>query len=457
MKKMTDWSVARRDVLKGLGVGTACLPLLRARPARAAAPGKRRFVLFATSEGYRMKDWAPATGPLASQTLPFSTAPLEPHKKDVIILPDLSNPGFTGTGGGGGHGSYGSIYWGLEPGVKGSYKEPKSKTVDQVVGAGLPMAEGGRVTLPLHVQLDRAPQSSSAPGSSRCFWLGKGQPINPIGDPYATYMEIFGGAPVGGGANGGAEDPAIKKLMTQRKSILDYVGKNLDAFKARLGGEDRTSIDAHFNSVRDLERQLQSAGANSACGGSPGKMIDLKDGLQYPNILKAHMALVIQSLKCGVTNVATIQLSDSSGNNINFAFVPGIPEKGTGYKTAFRNYHDVGHNPMLNGVDHKRIVDRWMMQQLADFMTDMKGVQEAEGTLLDNSVILFGNHMQDGSNHEENKIPWILAGSCGGYFNTGQCAPSTGKPLNGVMTDIVQACGVANSPFGDTWPGLRKA
>jgi hypothetical protein len=455
--KMTDWTYARRDLLKTLGVGAACLPLLRARPARAAGLAKH-FVCFASSEGYRMKDWAPATGPLAGQTLPFATAPLEPHKADVIILPDLGNPGFTGPGGGGGHGSYGSIYWGLEPGVKGTYKEPKSKTIDQEIGHALPRPESGRVTLPLHVQLNRAPQSSPAPGSSKCFWLGRGQPINPIGDPYATYMEIFGGAPMGGGANGGAEDPAVKRLMTQRKSILDYVGRNLEAFKARLGGEDRTAIDAHFNSVRDLERQLQSAGSgagNAQCGGAPGAMIDLNDGLKYPDILKAHMSLIIQALKCGVTNVATVQLSDSSGNNINFAFVEGIPARGTGYKTAFRNFHDVGHNPVLNGVDHKRIVDRWMMQQLANFMTDMKAVQVEGGSLLDQSVILFGNHMQDGSNHDENKIPWVVAGKGGGYFNTGQCPPSAGKPLNGVMSDICAAMGVA-SPFGPTWAGIKK-
>jgi hypothetical protein len=450
----TSWSLARRDLLKGLGVGAACLPLLRARPARAAA--RKRLVIFASSEGYRMNDWAPKTGALAGQTLPFSTAPLEPHKEDVIILPDMSNPGFSGTGGGGGHGSYGCVYWGLEPGIKGSYKEPKSKTLDQVVGFGLERPESGRLTLPLHVQLDRSPQSSPAPGSSRCFWLGKGQPINPIGDPYATYMEIFGGAPVGGGANAGADDPAVKRLMVQRKSILDYVGRNLQAFKTRLGSDDRMSVEAHFQSVRDLESQLQSAGTgvSAQCGGQPGTMIDLKDGLKYPDILKAHMALVIQALKCGVTNVATIQLSDSSGNNINFAFVPGIPSMGTGYKTAFRNYHDVGHNPVFQGTDHKRIVDRWMMQQLADFLTQMKAVTEEGGTLLDNSSVLFGNHMQDGSNHDENKIPWVLAGKCGGYFQTGQCAPSTGKPLNGVMTDICQAMGVM-SPFGPTWPGLK--
>ena len=457
MRKLTDWTFARRDLLKSLGVGAACLPLLRARPARAAAAGpQKRFFCILTSEGYRQADWKPNVGPLAGQTLPFSTAPLEPHKADVIIMPDLGNPAYGPPGGAGGHGSYGSIFWGGDPQGRVSYKQPQGKTVDQQVAASLERPASGRLTLPMSVQLDRAPKSSPEAGSSRCFWLAKGQPINPIGDPYATYKEIFGGAPVGGPDNAGADDPKVKQLMVQRKSLLDYVGKNLEAFKARLGGEDRMSIEAHHQSVRDLEQQLQSGGGASAkCGGgSPGAMIDLNDGLKYPDILKAHMSLGVQALKCGVTHVATLQLSDSSGNNINFAFVPGIPAKGTGYKTAFRNYHDLGHNPVLGGMDHKRIVDKWMMQQFADLIAMMKAVPDEGGTLLDNSVILWGNHMQDGSNHVAGSIPWLLAGKCGGYFNVGNCLQ--GKSINGVMSDICQAFG-GMPAFGATWPGLKKA
>ena len=55
----------------------------------------------------------------------------------------------------------------------------------------------------------------------------------------------------------------------------------------------------------------------------------------------------------------------NAGNNINFAFVPGIPAAGTGYKSRFRNYHDVGHNPVMNGTDHKALVDQWWMDRLA--------------------------------------------------------------------------------------------
>ena len=147
------------------------------------------------------------------------------------------------------------------------------------------------------VQLDLTPKASPEAGSSRCFWAGKGQPINPIGDPYAVYNDVFAGIMVGTPTNMGAEDPEIKKLMNKRKSLLDYVGKNLEAFKSRLGGEDKIAIEAHHTSVRDLEKQLQSGGSapvGAGCAPVKGTMLNMGDRLQYPNILKAQMNLAIQ-------------------------------------------------------------------------------------------------------------------------------------------------------------------
>jgi hypothetical protein len=452
----TDWALARRDLLKALGVGAACLPLLSAGRARAATAPKRLITIL-TSEGYRMQYWKPAqAGSLMSQTMPDTLMPLDRHKADLIVMPNLNNVGF-GTGASGGHGSYGSVFYGLEPG-KVSYKRPKGSSFDQVIAAGIPKTASGRPCLPLHIQLERSPQSNpGTPASNRCFWIG-GQPVNPIGDPYQVYQEIFGGgAPATPGPNTSpADEAAVTRLMVSRKSILDYVGRRLDAFKNRLGAEDKASIDAHHESVRQLEAQLQSAGmggGNGKCSPHPGAKIDIADGQQYPNILDAHMWLMVDALKCGITRIASMQTSDSSGNNINFAFVPGVPANGTGYKTAYRNYHDLGHNPVLGATDHKRIVDKWFMERFAILLDRLKAVPEDGGTLLSNTAVLFGNHMQDGSNHDANHLPWLLAGSCGGYFKTGICTPE-GKPTNGVMTELCNAFGV-KSIFGYDLPDIR--
>jgi hypothetical protein len=459
IKTGADWELARRDVLKYLGVGVGCLPLLSASQAKGAVMASQRcLAIIHTSEGYRQQYWKPAApGPLT--TLPDSLTPLAKHQADLIVMPDLNNIGF-GTGASGGHGSYGSIYYGLEPG-KISYKEPHGNTFDQEIAAAIGPGKSGRPTLPLGVQLDLSPQSEpSQPASNHCFFL-KGQPINPILDPYQVYMEIFAGLapsqPMGGMMPSQADMAATQKLFLRKKSILDYVGKNLDAFKMRLGKQDQMAIDAHHDSVRELEDQLSSAGTpvatGATCSPPKGTMINIKDGSQYPAILDAHMSLAVAALACGVTRIIQLQLSDSSGNNINFAFVPGVPPKGTGYKTAFRNYHDLGHNPVLGGVDHKHIVDKWMMQQFATFIDRLKAVPTADGTLFGRTIALFGNHMQDGANHDGNHLPWISAGTCGGYFKTGVCLPDH-QPTTGFMGEVCTAFGV-KSPYQETLAAVR--
>jgi hypothetical protein len=449
---MNKWDIARRDLLKSLGVGAACLPLLRAQRAVAAPGQSKHLMIIQMSEGYRQGDWKPKAGSLMTQTLPFSTAPFEPHKGEMIFLPNLTNPGISA----GGHGSYGVIYYGMGSQGSGQYKEPKGKTLDQVVASALPKLASGRPSLHLHVQLELAPRSTTSPGGSRCFWTGAGQPINPVGDPYAVYKEIFAGAAAG---NTNVDGASVEKLMVRRKSILDYVGKSLDDFKMRLGTEDRMAVDAHNQSIRDLEQQLQSAGSVGQCGATASPMLDLADRKNYPEILKAHLALMVSSLKCGITNVVTVQTGDSSGNNINFgAFVPGIPATSkNNYKSPYRNWHDLGHNPTMDGVDHKRIVDKWFMERYAELFTTMKSVPDtAGGTLFDSTVILIGNHMQEGANHDAQKNPWMIATGKNGYFATGQCAASDGKPVGAVMSEICNALGVMG-PYGQSMPELKKA
>jgi hypothetical protein len=451
---MTNWSLARRDLLKSLGAGAACLPLLRAESAWAQAAGARKhFMVLQMSEGLRQGAWKPGTGALG--TLPKSCAPFEPHKADMIFIPGLNNPG-----GGGGHGSYGCAYYGLGGTGGGQYKEPTGKTVDQVVAGGLEKTAMGRPSMNLHVQLERAPRSTTMPGGSKCFWTGQGQPINPIGDPYAVYKDIFGSLPDAPAAPA-ANAADVKKLMLQKKSILDYLGTSLEQFKARVGKEDKEAIEGHLTSIRELEMQLSAAPVDAGkCGGAPAGMIDLNVDASYPLIMKAHLGLMLAALKCGVTNVVTLQTGDSSGNNINFgAFVEGLPARSkNNYKSPFRNWHDLGHNPVMDGTDHKQMVDQWFFARWAELFATMKSTPDGGGgTLWDNTLIVIGNHVEDGGNHNSNAIPWMLAGRGGApYLNYGQCVSGSGSGVKAVMAGVAESLGVKTHPYGAVLGGLKK-
>jgi hypothetical protein len=361
----------------------------------------------------------------------------------------MANPAFTGCNACG-DGAYGVMYCAPPAqGGTGQYAEPSGPSVDQVVARALGPGPVGRPSLNVGVQLQLA-QATGGPGESRCFWTGKGQPINPDLDPYRLYTELFAGQPPNP-----MDAAAVQKLMRERKSVLDYVGDALGRFKARLGAEDRMAMDSHAEAVRQLETQLQAADAAGTCTAPTTSPIDLSDVGKYPVVLDAFVNIVLAAFRCGVTRVATVQLSDSRGDYIDFgAFVPGIPPRGSGYTNPFRSWHDLGHNPVLGGVDQKQILDQWWMSKLAQIIQQMKAIPDPTGgTLFDSSVILWGNDMHEGADHGAQRIPWLLAGKCGGYFKTGQCL--TGNTTTMVLADLCEAMGVSVHPFGATMPGLH--
>jgi hypothetical protein len=438
---MRDPDLARRDLLKRLGLGAACLPLLGATRARGAPAPRKRLLIIQTAQGYRQASWKPAVGALAAQVLPSSCTPLERWKNQLIFLPDLSNPNIGTTG----EGAYGVTFYGLGSNGMGRFREPAGMTLDQVVGTALRTA-GQRVSLNLGVQLERPPRATVAPGGNYCFWAGAGMPIKPSGDPVALYHELI--------AAGSPDPTAARRLMVRRKSILDYVGSNLEEYGKRLGTDDRAAVEGHLQSVRDLEGQLQSPSAGLTCDVRPApETIDLADPASYPRILDAHLGLMVMALRCGLTSVATLQTSEAGARNIDVGFVPGIPSLGGA--SGRRTLRDISQNPIYQGSDWKRIVDQWFMSRLAALLEKLDASLEEGRSMLDSTVVLIGNHVQDGANQDAQKLPWMLAGNCGGYLDSGRCLPSAGRTTASVMAGLCEALGVTH-PYGAAMAELRK-
>jgi hypothetical protein len=465
---MNKWEQSRRDLLKSLGVGVACLPLLKAGIAKGqgAAPGATgsplRVIMHLQTEGYRMAQWLPAAGPLTA-ALPPSLSPLEPFKDQLIVLANLTNPKFLGCERWG-HGSYGGIFAGgaVNPnsGNGKEYWEPLVPTADQIIANHLLKATPAlRKSLAFEIGTGA---TGRYPGSNRCYWTGMQQPVTPESDPYKVYGQIFAGRPT---TMGPMADPAADKMRAERKSLLDFVGRDLEAFKTRLGAEDKAAIDGHLTAIRDLERQLTMAPVQGGnCGnlwsGNPAQPVAINTA-NTPMLWTLQMQLIVMALKCDVTRVGTTQVGDATGGRIIFDFVPGVPRMGNGYQPN-RDWHDLGHRPVRSGVadgDDKQKVDKWTMGKFAELLGMLKSTPDTQGTMLDNTVVLWANHMEEGANHNSQKTPWMLAGNVGGYFRMGQCVASAGKPVNGVLYHLCHALGspvewVGSPAFGKGWDGL---
>lgn len=427
LHRRRDWRQSRRDLLRQLGLGAAALPLLHATSARAATP-RRRLICVALAHGYEDGILRPPVGPLG--TLPAGASALAPWKDQLVFLPDLSNPAYpTGRTG---HGAYTTMFY-AQPGLSGGdeYAIPARSTVDQVIADAT-----GLRSLALHVQVN----AEAAPRAARACFFRNGAAVTPLGDPFAVFQQLFGGA---------APPAGTRQRLLEDRSLLDYAGKSLTRFARRLGKADQALVLAHLEAVRDMEKSLTGLDAASCSPPSPlGPPVAPDRASNYAPLLAAQLALMVAALRCGTTRVATLQLCDATGASAraSFAGVPGGPGATT------PTWYDLAHQPDGRG---KAVLDRWCLEQLATLLARLQATPDLEGHLLDHTAVLWASSMRDARTHDSQRAPFLLAGRCGGHFKTGQCAASAGRPIGGVLSELCRALDVPGDPFGPPLAGLR--
>jgi hypothetical protein len=366
--------------------------------------------------------------------VPEVLTPLKAFYEDLIVLPHLSNPAYEGAG----HGAFGTTF---SPGPntrEPEYWVPAAATLDQICATAVAKTTPGLAmsSLPLQAFADT---SESRLGAFRCFFKGTNQPVTPLANPYKVAEQLFAGKMIG-------PDPALEKLAAQRRSMLDFVASDLQRFSTNLGKDDRMSVASHLQSIREIETQLSSGGSVVGAGcSSPslGTPVDLKSAASFPTLMKLNFDMAAMALKCDSTRVVTVTLATAFGDNQTF---PWLGIGGAGQEFPVRHWHDIAHNETNGGTNDKLNVDKWLMTQFAYLLQQLKSTPEGDGNMLDNTIVLWGNHMQNGG-HDASRLPWILAGKGGGYFKTNQLLkPPQQISKVQVMCEVANAMG-ANVPF----------
>jgi hypothetical protein len=412
-----------------LGLSAAFLPLLQAEYTQGQIGGApKRVVVAIQTNGVQADSFFPSGGggPLSSLSLPECTAPLEPYKSDLIITRGTELRNFTQYGDfGAGHENYSTVFLGR-----------RGKIIDD----GGPRYLGGSPTVDQHIAQELTKRGTGAAIESlnlgmveenywhqgRCFYRGDDDPITAVVDPADAFDSIFSG--------GGMPSENLTRLRAQRRSMLDFVAKDLESYAGRLGTDDRMKIQAHLQSIRELELQVDvdTSGCEAPMLGVPA---------DFPARISAHIDLMVAALACDLTRVGTLQTATGHGTNITVTWI----DVGGGQEFGDANYHGVAHQ----GGANKNKVDRWFMEQFAKLIGKLKAVPEGAGTLLDNTVVLWANHMGNGGAHSSNDLPWLLAGGGGGYFRTGQYVRKSGEPVNGILKALVECMELDPNGFGD--------
>jgi len=446
-------TLSRRTMLRGLGA-TVALPVLDAMlPRRVSAAARRplRVVCIemvhgaagSSAIGIKKNLWAPASTGRTFDLGPTSLRSLEPFRDHLTIVSntdvDPAEP-FSAGEIGGDHFRSSAVFL--------TQSHPK-QTQGGDVEAGISLDQlyarrAGRETpIPsLQLCIEAVDQAGGCGYGYSCVytdsisWASPTRPLPMIRDPRVVFDELFG--VVGAGAS-----PEERRARREEdRSILDRVRIAATRLKATLGAADRARLSDYLEHVREVERRLQAVEAFNL-GGELREMPEAPAGV--PDSFSAHVRLMFDlqllALKSDLTRVVAFKLGRDNSNRT-------YPESGCA--GAFHNTsHHSGREERI--LDFARI-NAYHVSMVPYFLERLNATADGDGTLLDNTVVLYGSPMGDSNLHNHKRVPFFIAGRAGGAIPGGlHLKAPAGTPLANVMLSVLHAMGLEDlSKFGDS-------
>ncbi len=418
------------------------LPLLdmAVRDVQAAMPGVAadgfplRFIVFFNPNGCWPATWFP-TGTETDFTLAQSMVPLEPFKDRLIILDGVDMPAVDagpgedhqqGMGGvltgrplrqGGMVGGDGSLA-GWADGIS------IDQRIAQHIGATTPL---GSVEAGI-----RASAYTGGEIRSRMVYAAADQPLPPEDNPAGIFARMF--------ADFSADPTEMIIRRAKRVSVLDTVNEQFTAVRQQAGIDDRQRLDQHAALVRDLELRLQNEpvlGEHCVVPGAP-PAVNPDDAGSMHIVSQAHIDLIAMAFACDITRVASLQYS----NGANHHTFPFIGSNGDGHMLSHAGDDDAG------AWAEWTVRQTWYCEQFAYLLGKLAAIPEGDVTVLDHTCILWVNELSKGNTHSHQRMPFVLAGSAGGYFDTGRYVTYPGASHNDLLVSLQNAYGIDEQLFG---------
>ena len=278
-------------------------------------------------------------------------------------------------------------------------------------------------------------------------------------NPWDVYLSLFGDPA------GSAQDYLHNQVVAQRKSVNDVLREQLEHLKRnqRLSGADRSRLDLHQQSIRDLETRMVDCHLPDTDWGlikQAGESNAWRNDANAERMLEMMMEITALAFACDLKRAVTIQVGNGNDQTIYDINGPRHPfhwishriqgDGGDGSAPTIANAAELHHQ-----VD--RIQLRWfryLIERLDEYQTD-------QGSLLNDTIALWTNDLSTGPPHGYRNLPFIIAGSGGGYLRqgayidareTGQRAGDNWVPHNQLFNTIINAMGIRaadGSPVAD--------
>ena len=435
--------LSRRTILRGAGA-TLSLPLLEAMVpaatalAQTAAAAKPRFVGCFVPHGMAPGYWVPAKEGALEADLPFNWKALEPFRSQTVIISGLHSrsaeppPGVTGAD----HWVASAFLCADKPKKTAGADVYNGTTIDQIVAQRI----GGETLMPsmqLAVEDPGANSSNCGEGYSCTYtntisWASPTAPLPMELNPQVVFERMFG--------DGSTVEQRAARRRRDR-SILDSMTTSLQRLRDDVSVPDRARIDDYTEHVREIERRLQIAMKASAV--APENMaVPVGVPQSFDEHIKLQFDLLALAFQADITRVGTLLFArDLTGRT--------YPE----CEAPTSGFHGVSHH----GEDPRRIaelskINQYHVKMLAHLVARLAATKDGDGTLLDQSLVLYGSNMGNSNQHVHYDVPHVLVGGAAGKLRGGRhlAYPTKQVPTGNLLLSTLDLFGIEQDRIGDS-------
>jgi len=259
-------------------------------------------------------------------------------------------------------------------------------------------------------------------------------------NPYLVYRDMMNLSGGGGGGNDGGVIPMNDPDALRRGSVLDLVRQEMTALKnSGLSMADQQKLDMHYTAIRDVELGMTNTGM-VACASLDAQTVSdlgmlnpntIANDSEYKRVGNLHMRVLALAMACGFTKVGSLQWGRGSGGPI-FTW-DGMQHAYNHHKLSHGTTMDDGGADVAGYLDMLAAIDTWYMDQYKVLLDLLNAYDEGGFSVLDNSAVVYMNELSDGKGHDFRDLPYIIAGSCGGYFKQGEYLKLTARADDNMM------------------------
>lgn len=424
--------ITRRTVLRGAGV-TMALPWLESMEAATAHP--KRFAVLFMGTGINEDHWS-ARGNGEEMQLSKTLQPLEPIKKKINVIDGLFVKSLTGQG--------------IHPAQTGSLLSGATIQRGPILRSGVTVDQ----LLANHIGQDTAQPSMvlaceqpltgyhetnfSMAYSSHISWQSPDSPVPTEVYPSLAFDNLF-----------------ENRGMLRNASILDRVRERAQSLSKQVAATDKAKLDEYLTSVREVEKRVERMritkhkAEEDAKGQNKPAWAMERPANGLPEDLREHAKLMCDIIALGFQTDRTRVASLILANDLSAMIYPFLQVR--------EGHHAASHYNLSDGYER---ISRFHLSQLAYLATKLDSMKEGEGSVLDNSCLIWLSNMWSGRKHDNTRVPLVMAGGLGGTIETGRtldylAAGDENRKLSSLFLSVIQKMGVKADAFGDATKPLE--